>query len=141
MRYPDNITSDSVTTSSTYRIFVSISTMPLDLSSLSDSDIVLLCHNPNTIISGDPDVRCLAKLSDEVIVKCGWSVTAEEAANQEYAYKYSSLVSDLKVPMIYRYFRTNNDIGYIVMELINGTSLEDKVDGPMVSTLIPSSIA
>jgi len=99
-----------------------LSTMTLNLNSLSDSDIVLLCRNPNVIISGDPNVRCLAKLSDDVIVKCGWSVTPEEAANQDFVYKYSC-VCDLKVPKIYQYFRMHN-IGYIVMEFIHGTSLE-----------------
>ncbi|KAJ9210187.1 hypothetical protein DTO166G4_8199 [Paecilomyces variotii] len=96
--------------------------MSLNLNSLSDSDIAFRCRNPDIIISGDPDVRCLAKLSDNVIVKCGWSVTPEEAANQEFAYKYS-YACDLKVPKIYRYFRMRN-IGYIVMEFIEGTSLE-----------------
>lgn len=96
--------------------------MSLNLSSLSNSDIALLCRNPNVIISGDPSVRCLAKISDDVIVKCGWSVTHEEAANQEFVYKFSC-TCDLKVPKIYRYFRRHN-IGYIVMEFINGTSLE-----------------
>ena len=60
--------------------------MPLNLSSLSNDNIALLCRDPNAIISGDPNVRCLAKISDDVIVKCGWSVTAEEAANQEFIY-------------------------------------------------------
>jgi hypothetical protein len=100
-----------------------LSTMSLNLNSLSDNDIVSLCHNTNVIIIGDPNVRCLAKLSDDVIVKCGWSVTPEEAANQEFAYKHSC-VSGLKVPKVYRYFRMGN-IGYIVMEFISGTSLEE----------------
>lgn len=96
--------------------------MSLNLRSLSNSDIALLCRNLNVIISGDPNVRCLAKISDDVIVKCGWSVTHEEAANQEFVYKFSR-TCDLKVPKIYRYFRIH-DIGYIVMEFIHGTSLE-----------------
>lgn len=97
--------------------------MSLNISSLSNSDIALLCHNPNFIISGDPSVRCLAKISDDVIVKCGWSVTPEEAANQEFVYQFSC-TGDLKVPKMYRYFRIR-DIGYIVMEFIRGTSLQE----------------
>lgn len=96
--------------------------MPLNINLLSNSDIALLCRNPNAIISGDPDVRCLARISDDLIVKCGWSVTPEEAANQEFIYNLSR-TSDLKVPKIYRYFRIHK-IGYIVMEFIHGISLE-----------------
>lgn len=45
--------------------------MPLDLDSLSNSDIALLCQDPSAILRGDPSARCLSKISDDVIVKCG----------------------------------------------------------------------
>jgi aminoglycoside phosphotransferase len=96
--------------------------MSLDLSAPSDSEVASLCRNPNAILSGDPDARCLVKLSNEVVVKFGWSVTPEEAANQAFAYDYSHSC-DLKVPRVFRYFRLS-DVGYIVMEYIGGTSLE-----------------
>lgn len=98
--------------------------MPFNIDHLSDKGISLLCHDPKCIISGDPDVRCLARISNDVIVKCGWSVTPEEAANHEFAYGYSSRFSDgLKVPRILRYFKICN-VGYLVMEFVEGVSLE-----------------
>ena len=61
----------------------------LDIASLSNEDIAARCHEPSAILDGAPDVRCIARIADEVVVKCGWSVTAEEAANLELAYKCS----------------------------------------------------
>jgi hypothetical protein len=50
--------------------------MPFNIDHLRDNDIALLCHDPNCIISGDRDVRCLTRIS--IIVSCGWTVTPEE---------------------------------------------------------------
>lgn len=98
--------------------------MPFLLDHLLNNDIALLCHDPKYIISGDPDVCCLARISNDVIVKCGWSVTPEEAANQEFVYSYSLRFSGgLKVLRIYCYFRLGN-IGYMVMEFVEGVLLE-----------------
>lgn len=98
--------------------------MPFNLDHLSNNDIALLCRNPKHIISGDPVVRYLAELFNDVIIKCGWSVTPEETANQEFVYSYSFCLSGgVKFPKIYRYFRISN-IGYIVMEFVEGISLE-----------------
>ncbi|KAI4130187.1 MAG: hypothetical protein LQ347_003485 [Umbilicaria vellea] len=92
------------------------------LTNLSDDDLVRLCNNPNSqVIGGFIGGRRFIQLSSGIVVKCGWSVTPEEAANQEYAY---SCHSDLKIPEVYRYFRASG-VGYLVMEFIEGISLEN----------------
>ena len=96
--------------------------MSLDVSSMTDEEISSRCYNSDVIVAGCPDSRWFARLSDTVIVKCGWSVTAEEASNQALASKYS-VPKELNVPKIYRYFRLGR-VGFIVMEFFHGLSLE-----------------
>ncbi|KAJ6140216.1 hypothetical protein N7471_006702 [Penicillium samsonianum] len=72
------------------------------LTDLSDEDIARLCHEsrqPDAIQYG----RCLKRISDDVISKFGWTVTADEAANQQYAHALSRDTS-IKVPEVYRAF-------------------------------------
>ena len=97
--------------------------MSLDIISMSHEEISSRCYNSNLIITGCPESRWFARLSDNIIVKCGWSVTAEEASNQELAFKFS-YPKELSVPKIYRYFRVGR-VGFIVMEYIRGVSLEN----------------
>ena len=61
----------------------------LDVASLSDDEIASRCHDPGARKTGNPEIRGIVRISDDVAVKCGWSVTAEEAANLELAYKCS----------------------------------------------------
>jgi Phosphotransferase enzyme family len=93
----------------------------LDLTTLSNTDLVRLCERPDCqLVGGSIGGRRFVKLSPGVIVKYGWSVTPEEAANQEFAH---SCRSDLRIPEVYRYFRVS-DVGYLVMEFMDGISLE-----------------
>lgn len=97
--------------------------MPLDLNTLSNEDIVSLCDSPDRhIISGSKGGRQVIRLSSTIVVKTGWSVTPEEAANQEHAHR-CLCSSDVKAPKVYRYFQTSG-VGYIVMENVQGVSLE-----------------
>jgi len=62
-----------------------------------------------------------------VVVKFGFSVTAEEASNQRRAFELLS-PKIIRVPQVYRYFNVSNeqgwpDTGYIVMEYIDGKVL------------------
>ncbi|KZF19911.1 kinase-like protein [Xylona heveae TC161] len=100
--------------------------MNLDLSSLSNEDIVYFCNTTKSEINGSSEGgRRIIRLSSDIVVKAGWSVTAEEAANQAYAYTQTSACKNtgLTVPQVYRYFRTSGT-GYLVMEYVQGISLE-----------------
>ncbi|KAJ6116184.1 hypothetical protein N7523_005550 [Penicillium sp. IBT 18751x] len=88
---------------------------------ISDEEITRLCHenqNLNVIQHG----RCFKRISDDVIVKFGWSVTPDEAANQQFAHELSR-ETKIKIPKVYRFF-SRSSVGYIVMEFIHGDLLE-----------------
>ena len=80
--------------------------MRSDVTSLSNEEIASRCYEPGTIMTGNPDIRCIARITDDVVVKCGQSVTAEEAANQELAYQCSVAGGTIKVG-IYNFKKTN----------------------------------
>lgn len=100
---------------------------PCQDDTLSNQYIIECCHNPNRQIIGgygNPVVR----LSQDVVVKSGQGVSAEEANNQRKALELldSSIV---RVPKVYRYFTwADNDEsppeGFLVMEFIYGDTLE-----------------
>jgi serine/threonine protein kinase len=96
--------------------------MALKIDDLSNDDIARLCHGTqNTAVAHCR--RSFKKVTHDVIVKYGWSVTADEAANQKRAYLHSR-GTQINVPKVYRYFRQLN-VGYLVMEFIDGISLEN----------------
>ncbi|KAK2813222.1 hypothetical protein FQN50_000900 [Emmonsiellopsis sp. PD_5] len=90
--------------------------MALEIDDISNDDIVRLC-NAHPTLTG----RAFKQLTPKSIVKYGWSVTADEAANQKHAY-LQSLGTKINVPKVYRYFEMSG-IRYLVMEFIDGISL------------------
>jgi hypothetical protein len=92
------------------------------LEHLSDSQIVQHCSDPNRQSIGK--FENVVKLSEEVVVKFGWGVTAEEADNQRTAFKLLDR-GIVRVPKLYRFFTRSDKesllvTGYIVMEYIHG---------------------
>ncbi|TVY55478.1 hypothetical protein LCER1_G004565 [Lachnellula cervina] len=90
---------------------------------LSDLEIVQHCSDPNRQLVGVVGSTVL-KLSEEVVVKFGWNVTAEEADNQRKAFELLDR-SIVRIPQLYRYFSRSDEkgfppTGYIVMEYIHG---------------------
>jgi serine/threonine protein kinase len=63
----------------------------------------------------------VVKISKDVAVKYGFGITEDEAKNQMQAY---TLIDQtiIRVPQVYRFF-THADIGYIVMEYMDGELL------------------
>ena len=92
------------------------------IADISDEEIARLCHenqNLDVIQHG----RCFKRISGDVIVKFGWSVTPDEAANQKFAYELSR-DTKIKIPKVYRFF-SRSSVGYVVMEFIHGDLLEE----------------
>lgn len=85
--------------------------------SLNIATIVDRCNEPGN------QNRRIIKLTDKIVVKR--NATPEEVANQNYAY-LTCMQSDcgLRIPKVYGYF-IQLEIGYLVMEFIDGTSLID----------------
>ncbi|RDL37206.1 uncharacterized protein BP5553_04639 [Venustampulla echinocandica] len=103
--------------------------MTFEHDNLSNSDIVQHCLDPNReIVGGALYGNLVVKLSEEVVVKFGRGVSAEEADNQRKAFELldSSIV---RVPQLYRYFTwSENDAlppnGFLVMEFVHGQVFE-----------------
>lgn len=96
---------------------------------LSDSEIAQLCFSPNReIVGGLREGNLVIKLSDDIVVKFGLSVTVEEANNQRKAFELLDQ-SIVRVPRLYRFFTQDNPqpfppTGFIVMEYIHGETLQ-----------------
>jgi len=86
---------------------------------LSESDIIQRCYDPNRqIVGGVRYGNYVIKISEEVVVKFGQGVSAEEAENQRKAFEILNK-SVVRVPRLYHYFTRNNK-GFLVMEYIHG---------------------
>lgn len=91
-------------------------------------------------ILGDCCSNTLLRLNDHAVVKFGVSVTASEAANQEFAWKaLRSSFSSVRVPQVYRFFQDSavpenhwqGRVGYLVMEFVPGKRLSDLPPGEL----------
>ncbi|TVY19750.1 hypothetical protein LARI1_G002452 [Lachnellula arida] len=90
---------------------------------LSDQEIVQHCSDPNRQVVGVVG-SAVVKLSEEVVVKFGCGVTAEEADNQKKAFELLDR-NNVRVPQLYRFFTHDMrdgfpPFGFIVMEYIHG---------------------
>ncbi|KAF2873580.1 hypothetical protein BDV95DRAFT_617326 [Massariosphaeria phaeospora] len=92
----------------------------------SDHEIVQICAEIPPF-AGTPHGNRLIKLSESVVVKFGVGVRKQEAENQAYARRYVDSAI-LYVPQVFRFFEVsypNFTIGYLLMEFIDGTCLQD----------------
>ncbi|TVY28491.1 hypothetical protein LHYA1_G003458 [Lachnellula hyalina] len=104
---------------------------------LSDLDIVQRCLDPNRQVVGGYG-NPVIKLSEEVVVKFGHDVSAEEADNQRKALELLDNTI-IRIPQVYRYFTwTDNSTstlkGFLVMEFIHGEVLES-VDNHQINQI------
>lgn len=93
--------------------------MVTTIADISDEEIVRRCYDDE---NPDHFGRRFQQISDDVIVKFGWSVTEDVAENQEYARILSS-ETNIRVPKVHRYF-SRSGLGFIVMEFVHGDPLE-----------------
>jgi hypothetical protein len=82
---------------------------PLSHGDLCDSEIVQRCADPHRQLVGAS--KNVVRLSDDLVVKFGWNVTAEEASNQRRAFELLDR-NIVRVPQVYRYFSQSNGQGW-----------------------------
>ena len=100
----------------------------------TNDQIIALCSSPDRIlIGGLLGGNRVVKLSEDVVVKFGMGVKAEEAENQRKAYDLLN-PAIVRVPRTYRYF-ANEDNGYIVMEYIKGRVVDPLNDCSLVDRI------
>lgn len=101
--------------------------MPLDNTTLpSDLDIIKLCVS-TAPFAGTPYGNRLVAISKRLVVKFGIGVKKQETDNQDYARRHVNSAI-LYIPRIFRFFEVTHPtftVGYLVMECITGTNLQD----------------
>jgi serine/threonine protein kinase len=104
------------------------------MSTLTDEDIVSHCHDPATeVLSGLYCSNRVVRITENLAVKFGRFVTAQEFANQQVAHQ--CLDTDIvDVPTAYRFIQ-KEEIGYIVMDYVNGKTLNLPSAKPMAEEL------
>ncbi|RMZ80608.1 hypothetical protein DV738_g2542, partial [Chaetothyriales sp. CBS 135597] len=111
------------------------STLVIDPHSLTDDEIVELCQvyksDRSRLLSPKECGTKVVALTDDLAVKFGVSVRLEEARTQQFAHESISRTV-LRIPKVYRFFSRPesrwNSIGYLVMEKIDGLTLQQQDD-------------
>ncbi|KAF2254351.1 kinase-like protein [Trematosphaeria pertusa] len=93
------------------------------MSALTNDRIISLCHDPATTILSAPQCsNKVVRITDSLAVKFGHFVTAQEFKNQQVAQR--RLDADIvNVPTAYRFLQ-KEEIGYIVMDYVDGETLD-----------------
>ncbi|KAI9675001.1 MAG: hypothetical protein M1817_001407 [Caeruleum heppii] len=99
----------------------------LDHLTATDEVIVDYCRRNRThMIGGHKHGNIVLRISDEAVVKFGFGVTPEEAANQRFAFETFNGAM-VRIPRVLRYFRETfgkmRPIGYLIMEFLDGQNL------------------
>ncbi|OCL07411.1 hypothetical protein AOQ84DRAFT_59380 [Glonium stellatum] len=99
------------------------------MSTLTDDQIISLCHDPATTILSAPQCsNKVVRITDSLAVKFGHFVTAQEFRNQQIAQR--RLDADIvNVPTAYRFVQ-KEEIGYIVMDYVDGDTLDLEATKP-----------
>ncbi|KAF2105506.1 hypothetical protein BDV96DRAFT_373282 [Lophiotrema nucula] len=96
---------------------------PYVMSVLTDDGIISLCHDPaTTVLSASQYSNRVVRITDSLAVKFGHFVTAQEFRNQQVAQRCLN-AGIVNVPTAYRFIQ-KEDIGYIVMDYVEGDTLE-----------------
>jgi len=114
--------------------------MAFDYRSASEQDFFQFCSRLNptrTVISELEGGLTIIKVSNDVVIKCGVGVSQQEADNQKKAFQLIDQTI-IRVPRVYRYVAWSN-IGYLVMEFIDGEQLHD-FDDPNICAAITGAL-
>lgn len=100
--------------------------MDLNVATATENDLVDFCiqrGEEDALVAGVHGA-IVVKVTDSIVVKWGWTVTAAEAEMQEFANK--NLDPDIvRVPRVYRFIQDDSGRGYLFMEYMSGQNLAD----------------
>lgn len=99
--------------------------------------LISVCHQADTrhaVFNELGVANSVIRISNNVVVKCEYSVKPSEAAAQKYAAQKLNSLGILRVPHVYRYFQDYSCIRpafprpmcYLLMEYIPGPTLEQE---------------
>ncbi|KAJ5719725.1 kinase-like domain-containing protein [Penicillium malachiteum] len=109
----------------------------MDPHTASDSELVDFCLHgpPDRIIGGIPYGPRVARVSDEVVIKYSPHVTKYEAENQQRAYELVD-PSIVRIPRVHRYFQDEKGVGYIMMEFLEGKTIDPLEDPTLIDRVV-----
>jgi Phosphotransferase enzyme family len=98
-----------------------------------EAQLVAYCNEPppGHIISGQPGGRYILRLSESVVIKVGYGVTATEAKNQMCAHRLVD-PSIVRIPKVLRFFESKQEdlrVGYLLMEYAGGDIFQELSPG------------
>lgn len=95
----------------------------------TEEELVSYCTQPNPVRNVIHELEgghSVVRISTDAVIKYGFGITKEEADNQRQAYHLID-PTIIRVSRVYQYF-ARNDVGYIVMEFIDGEPLSSTED-------------
>ncbi|GKZ28212.1 hypothetical protein AbraIFM66950_000024 [Aspergillus brasiliensis] len=100
--------------------------MEMNVTTATEDTLINLCiqkGEKDALVAGIQGA-IIVKVTDNIVAKWGWTVTAAEAAMHEFSYK--RLDRDIvRVPQVYRFIQDDSGRGYLFMEYIPGQNLAD----------------
>jgi serine/threonine protein kinase len=99
----------------------------------SDDEIVLLCNSSTTVLSAPQCSNSVVRIPNSLAVKFGHYVTSQEFKNQQVAQQRLD-PKVVTVPKAYRFFKKDG-VGYIVMDYVEGYTLDLKSVNGLLPTL------
>ncbi|TQB74584.1 hypothetical protein MPDQ_004433 [Monascus purpureus] len=111
--------------------------MDLHVTTASSEELIRFCiqRGKEGAVFADIIGAIVVKVSPTIIVKWGYSVTATEAAMQEFAYKNVNH-NIVRVPQVYRFFQDELGRGFLFMDYVPGQKLSD-LDLTVHTDIIP----
>lgn len=101
--------------------------MDLNIATATANTLIDFCNQKGeeeALSIGMYDGAILVKVTNTIIAKWGWTVTAAEAAIREFAYNHLEY-DTVCVPRVHRFIQDDLERGYLFMEYIPGHNLAD----------------
>ncbi|KAF2790767.1 hypothetical protein K505DRAFT_419614 [Melanomma pulvis-pyrius CBS 109.77] len=104
------------------------------MSTLTDDEIISRCHDSATTILSAPQCsNRVVRITDSLVAKFGHFITAQEFRNQQVAQQYLD-AGIVNVPTAHRFIQ-KGEIGYIIMDYVDGDTLDLASAKPMAAEL------
>ncbi|KAB8356523.1 hypothetical protein FH972_024106 [Carpinus fangiana] len=99
--------------------------------------VIKLCANPpeDQILSELPYSNRVVRIANSVVVKFGYYVKRNEAENQKRARELVDLTI-VYIPKVYGFFQDADNVGYIVMEFVEGSLASSMEDDAQIDWLV-----
>src|SRR5689334_4776374 len=101
--------------------------MGLNVTTATEDALIEFCiqkGEKDALVAAGIHGATVVKVTNNIVAKWGWTVTAAEAAMHEFAYKNVDH-GIVRVPRVYHFIQDDSGRGYLFMEYIPGQNLAD----------------